>query len=101
MARGGAVLTIWRSGGRVAVHPTRPPVRTALECSRTMQEKSNAELPADIAELVLVELPNGQAAWLKPERDAAEVRYVLTSRGRAVIHTAAEASNVPRPPTDE
>jgi hypothetical protein len=48
-------------------------------------KNNNADLPTDLAELVLVELPNGQAAWLRPERDD-DPRYVLTSRGRAAVH---------------
>jgi hypothetical protein len=31
-----------------------------------MHAKDTADLPADIAELVLIEPPNGQAAWLRP-----------------------------------
>jgi hypothetical protein len=67
-----------------------------------MHPKNNANLPADIGELVLAELPNGMVAWLRPASpidryrlDPARVvitdqpdngpRYVLTAKGRKAI----------------
>jgi hypothetical protein len=65
-----------------------------------MHPKNNADLPADIAELVYTELPNGQGAWLRPagpvdryrltERvvivdQPEDLRYVLTTKGRRAI----------------
>jgi hypothetical protein len=70
-----------------------------------MHPKNNADLPADIAELVYTELPNGQGAWLRPagpvdryrlteraiivDQPDNGPRYVLTSRGRAAVHAEA------------
>jgi hypothetical protein len=70
-----------------------------------MHAKDSANLPADIAELVLTELPNGQCAWLRPtaiepgpldryrlteravivDQPAADVRYWITQKGREAI----------------
>jgi hypothetical protein len=70
-----------------------------------MHSKDTNDLPADIAELVLTELPNGQCAWLRPaspidryrlteraiivDQPDNGPRYVLTSRGRAAVHAEA------------
>jgi hypothetical protein len=43
-----------------------------------MHSKDTNDLPADIAELVLTELPNGQCAWLRPASPID--RYRLTER---------------------
>jgi hypothetical protein len=67
-----------------------------------MHPKNNANLPADLGDLVLTELPNGQCAWLRPASpldryrlNPARVvitdqpdngpRYVLTAKGRKAI----------------
>jgi hypothetical protein len=49
-----------------------------LEGFQTMHTHNSADLPADIAELVYTELPNGQGAWLRPAGPVD--RYRLTER---------------------
>ena len=52
-----------------------------------MHAKSTAGHPAGTlaADLVLERLPNGELAWLRPERPDDDPRYVLTDLGRRAL----------------